>query len=653
MTFSYNVEDFKAVRKRYGIYQVTFCGWVAADHFEIIARFGSKEVFRTKGSVRRDDVCKALNYPVKENQYGFIGSFETAAEGPTLTLVCRIDNTELVLGNRQFYGWRKTVSDFHVRYNYWKNSKAEYQKKYNSHVPSQVRERDRINLVHINEMEMAYDPADPHQYNLWLKSQTYHRSSHEFKNVTFIIVGRKNVKIPSAYQSVQMDQLDLSRISTEYVCFVKDTCRLYPMFFNYLEIAEKYDLLYCDSDHVDKRGRRSHPDLKPGFSYDTLRGVNYIGNVFMVRRDLLKKFDGTKINLYGYLLYLTDMTNKIGHISRVLYGDTAKETNKIGIVERYFRDRGIEASVVPYRQTEADIVRYKVQGTPLVSIVIPTKDHKDDLQKCIDSIRQKSTYSHYEIIIVDNNSEEKESLDYFKGLEETYPEVHVHRMEVPFNYSLLNNEAVRSMAKGEYIVLLNNDIEVITHSWLEDMLGYCQMDGVGAVGVKLLYPDRTIQHAGVIIGKGGVAGHVYTHKPADFSGYGYELKTAYNVSCCTAACLMVKKSVYLAAGGLDENIRVAFNDVDFNLRLLAMGLRNVFLPFVEMYHYESKSRGTENTPEKVARFNSEVELVTKKWPEALKHDHYYNKNYSLDADYMLRYRNSINMGESDVKDEKI
>ena len=280
-------------------------------------------------------------------------------------------------------------------------------------------------------------------------------------------------------------------------------------------------------------------------------------------------------------------------------------------------------------------VSYPLVGTPLVSIMIPTKDGKEDLQRCINSIYHKSTYKNFEIVIIDNNSEKEETFEYFETLKKEHDNITIQRLEIPFNFSKLNNEAV-NISKGEYVVLLNNDTEIITENWLEKMLSYAQRDNVGSVGVKLYYGDGTIQHGGVISGKGGGFAHRYYRKPHDEIGYMHTLDIPNDVVGCTAACLMLSKKKYLEVGGMNEELTVQFNDVDLAIKLLNQGYYNVFLPDVELYHYESKSRGIDKNKDAVNRFFDEVKYAEEHYGEWLEHDPYYNDNFDKNYDYMLK-----------------
>ena len=278
-----------------------------------------------------------------------------------------------------------------------------------------------------------------------------------------------------------------------------------------------------------------------------------------------------------------------------------------------------------------------IEEHPLISLIIPNKDHIEDLDKCISSIEEKSTYDNYEYIIVENNSEEEETFRYYKDLEKENPRVHVICWEGEFNYSAINNYGAK-FAKGEYLLLLNNDTEFINGACLEELLGYCMHDDVGAVGARLYYSDDTIQHAGVVVGFGGIAGHAFIGLPRSANGYFSRIICAQDMSAVTAACMMVKKSVFEEVGGLSTELKIAFNDIDLCMKIREKGYLIVYNPYAELYHYESKSRGLENTKEKVERFNGEIATFAQKWPEILKNgDPYYNPNLSLErCDFSLK-----------------
>ena len=275
---------------------------------------------------------------------------------------------------------------------------------------------------------------------------------------------------------------------------------------------------------------------------------------------------------------------------------------------------------------------YEVIGNPKVSIVIPNKDGHDILKVCIDSLLEKTTYSNYEIVVVENNSTSEEIFEYYKEIEQNDKVKVVYYPEKGFNYSAIINFGVRA-SSGEYIVQLNNDTELITPNWLELMLGFCQRKDVGGVGVKLYFPDETIQHAGIIVGVGGIAGNRFKSIPKDGHGYFANESMIQNLSAVTAACIMNPKAIYEEVGYMNEKLAVAFNDVDFCLKIREKGYLIVYNPYVEFWHYESKSRGQENTPEKIRRFQGEMQTFEERWGDILYYgDPYYNINLSLDTE---------------------
>ena len=341
---------------------------------------------------------------------------------------------------------------------------------------------------------------------------------------------------------------------------------------------------------------------------------------------------------------------EICHIPKILYhwrcheDSTAEnpesklyafEAGRKAVQEHYDRI-GIPAEVEHGQFYGMYKTKFLWEGQPLISIVIPNKDHVDDLKKCMDSIEEKSTYRNFEFVIVENNSTEQETFEYYKEIEEK-ENVTVLYYEGEFNFSRINNYGVKN-AKGEYILLLNNDTEIINPDCLKEMLGYCMRNDVGIVGARLYYEDDTIQHAGVILGFGGMAGHAFIGSSRFDNGYFSRIICAQDLSAVTAACMMVKKEIFEAVGGLTEEYRVAFNDIDFCMKVRALGKLIVYNPAVELYHYESKSRGLEDTPEKVERFNSEVARFIESWSKELEAgDPYYNPNLTLDkADFSLK-----------------
>jgi GT2 family glycosyltransferase len=449
----------------------------------------------------------------------------------------------------------------------------------------------------------------------------------------------------------------------EYIALFDHDDILHPsVLFEYAKaINEKdADYLYCDETTFagDDINRMLTMHFKPDYAPDNLRANNYICHFSCFKRELLEgtelfrsKFDGSQD--HDMILRLTDRAKNIVHIPKLMYywrahaGSVASDITAKdyaieaarGAVADSLRSHGYKNFRISSTRAFETIfkISYEIEGNPLISIVIPNKDHIDDLKRCITSIKEKSTYDNYEIIIVENNSKSKEIFDYYKEIE--CDNIKIIRYEGGFNYSKICNLGV-SKAEGEYILLLNNDVQVITVNWLEEMLMYAQRSDVGAVGAKLYYENKTIQHAGVVIGLGAhrTAGHTHYGQSRENLGYMGRLCYAQNVSAVTGACLMVKKSLYEKVGGLDESFEVSLNDVDLCLKLRHEGLLNVFTPFAELYHFESISRGLDDNGEKAKRYEKESARFREKWKEDLEAgDPYYNVNFSLDrSDYSLR-----------------
>lgn len=415
---------------------------------------------------------------------------------------------------------------------------------------------------------------------------------------------------------------------------------------------KKLDFIYTDEDKINEKDERFDPFFKPDWSPNTILSFNYICHFVTIRKSIFEKvgyfrseYDGCQD--YDMFLRITENTNKIYHISKILYHwRTLSTSTSTGINKKdniSFKTKKMLEDAMQRRNIHCDIkindngtfkVNYKLDKEPLISIIIPTKDHADILKNCIDSIINKTIYKNYEIIIVNNNSSIEETFTLFNEYKNNYNFIKVIDANCEFNYSYINNLAVKE-SKGEYIVLLNNDTEIISSDWLNQMVSYASQKNIGIVGAKLLYSDNTIQHGGVIIGLGGVAGHAFINEDVNYNGPFSWLQINRDVGGVTAACLMVKKSIYNEVGGLEENLRVAFNDVDFNLKVLDKGYNNLFLADVLVYHLESKSRGLEDTKEKIERFNSEVKYMQDKWKDKLKRDPYYNDTLSYLYNYKL------------------
>lgn len=415
------------------------------------------------------------------------------------------------------------------------------------------------------------------------------------------------------------------------------------------------EVIYTDEDKVTTDLKEHfQPHLKPDFNLDLLRSNNYICHFFVASRDLIKRVGGFRPEFngaqdYDLILRCTEQAKQIVHIPKILYHWRVHKASTADnpASKMYAFDAGkraIEEHLVRCRtkgtvQHTKDLgfyrVKYEVCGEPLVSIIIPNKDQSEALKKCLDSIREKTSYRNYEIIIVENNSEEPETFAFYKKI--AGEKIKIVTWEGEFNYSAINNFGVRH-ARGDYLLLLNNDVEIINGDWLTEMLSHCQRKEVGIVGAKLYYPDNTIQHAGIIIGIGGVAGSVFVGLPRAFSGYLHKASIQLDLSAVTAACMLVKRSVFEQVGGLEEKLKVAFNDVDFCLRVREKEYLVVYDPYAELYHYESKTRGAEDTKEKIRRFQTEIEYMRSHWIGLLKKgDPYYNCNLSLTKwDYSLK-----------------
>lgn len=421
------------------------------------------------------------------------------------------------------------------------------------------------------------------------------------------------------------------------------------------------DYIYCD-ETTFKSGNIDHMltmHFKPDYAPDNLRANNYICHFSVFKRDLLQgtelfrsQFDGSQD--HDMILRLTDAAQNVVHVPKLLYYWRCHATSVAsnieakpyaieaarGAVAENLRSHGFKNFQITSTRAFETIfkIRYQIIGSPRISIVIPNKDHVEDLKRCISSIEEKSTYDNYEIVVVENNSETKEIKDYYELLKDD-PRVKVVTYTGSFNYSAINNFGVKETT-GEYILLLNNDTQVITVNWMEEMLMYAQREDVGAVGAKLYYGDKTIQHAGVVIGLGAhrTAGHTHYKQHRENLGYMGRLCYAQDVTAVTGACLLVKKSLFEKVGGLDESFAISLNDVDFCLKLRKLGLLNVFTPFAELYHFESISRGLDDQGEKAERYNRESAHFRDKWKKELQQgDPYYNPNFSLDrSDFSLR-----------------
>lgn len=455
------------------------------------------------------------------------------------------------------------------------------------------------------------------------------------------------------------------RMSTgQYIALFDHDDILHPsVLFAYMKaICEQdADYIYCDEAtfHNGNIDRMITLHFKPDYAIDNLRANNYICHFSAFSRELLEgtelfrsEFDGSQD--HDMILRLTTRARKVVHVPQLLYywrshkasvaSDISAKLYCIesarGAIADHLQSCGMEHFEITSTRAFETIFRiqYQLTGYPKVSIVIANKDHAADLSRCVSSILDRSTYENYEIIVVENNSASEEIREYYEEIGK-HPKVRIVAYEGGFNYSKINNFGA-SFAEGEFLLLLNNDTQVITVNWIEEMLMYGQRRDVGAVGAKLYYEDKTIQHAGIVLGLGAhrTAGHTHYRVNIENVGYMGRLCYAQDVSAVTGACLLVRKEWFDELGGLDESFAVALNDVDFCLRLREKGLLNVFTPFAELYHFESKSRGLDDSDERAERYNEESARFRQKWKAELEAgDPYYNPNFSLDrSDFSLR-----------------
>lgn len=422
-----------------------------------------------------------------------------------------------------------------------------------------------------------------------------------------------------------------------------------------LNEKKETDVLYTDEDKVTTDlDEYFSPNFKPDFNLDMLRANNYICHFFVAKKELIEKVGGFRAEYngaqdYDLILRCTEQAQNVAHIAKILYHwRVHKESTADNPLSKMYAyeagKKAIEAHLARCH-TDGEVlqtdnlgfyrVKYPVKGKPLVSILIPNKDQVDTLDKCLRSIEERTDYDNYEIIIIENNSTEQKTFDYYNQI--CNDKIRVVYWKKEFNYSAINNFGV-DQAKGEYLLLLNNDMEVISRDWMSELLGHCQRPEVGAVGARLYYPDDTVQHAGIIIGIGGVAGSVFVGMKRGYTGYMHRAAIQQDLSAVTAACMMIKRPVFEEAGRLEEQLKVAFNDVDLCLKIRKNGYLIVYDPYVELYHYESKTRGAEDTKEKVRRFQSEIEYMRCHWIDILKNgDPAYNPNLTLKKwDYSLK-----------------
>lgn len=432
------------------------------------------------------------------------------------------------------------------------------------------------------------------------------------------------------------------------------------------------DMVYSDEDKLTSEGKLIEPYFKPDWCPDSFLSRMYTSHLCIYRRELLEKLNGFRVGYkgsyeYDLILRLSEVSQKIFHIPKVLYhsripengveidGEISEATAKKALTEALSR-RG-ETGIV-YRVSNHPgfyRIRYQISHKKLVSIIIPTRNLGNLLDRCLESIFSKTSYPNYEVIVIDNGSNETEALSIIEEWKNKQPErFKCYEMNIPFNFSKLNNYAVEK-AKGDYLLFLNNDTEIKTCDWLEAMVEQVQREKIGAVGALLLYPDDTIQHAGVVLGIRSVADHSHRGFSPTDAGYKGQIISVNNYSAVTGACLMCRREVFEKVGGFDEELAVAFNDVDLCLKMLHKGYRNVYVPHAVLYHHESKSRGVENTGEKQLRFQQEIRKMKQRWKYLIEEDPCYNPHLTRQKeDFSLRIKTNVEVAVSMYdKDAKV
>ena len=584
-------------------------------------------------------------------KYGFVKTVKKCIK-VVIRKIIRIIKNEKDLQYGDYGGW--------IRYNELKDADLKAQMKKSFEISPKIsiivpmyktKEKFLKELVEcvINQTysnwELCLADGSPEQNEVYKKYiEKDERIKYKFLNENLGISGNSNKAIEMATGDY-IALLDHDDVLAEYALFEIVKCiNKYP----------EVEFMYSDEDKIDENSNRYDAYFKPDFAPDTLRCQNYICHFSIFKKELMEKLKGFKTNYdgaqdYDIFLRMSEIVEpkNIKHISRILYHwrvhneSTAKldsnaknyafEAGKKAIEDHLSR-LGLKGTVTNGCIDGIYRVDYEVENNPKVSIIIPNKDGKETLEVCINSILEKSTYNNYEIVIVENNSETEEIFKYYEELEKNEKIRIVKYPNKGFNYSAIINCGVKN-SEGEFVVQLNNDTEVLTENWLELLIGFAQRKDVGAVGAKLYYPDETIQHAGIIVGIGGIAGNRFKSIPK--AGHAYFAKESMieNLSAVTGACLFSRKSIYEEVGFMNENLAVAFNDVDFCLKIREKGYLIVYNPFVEFVHYESKSRGQEDTPAKIKRFQGEINTFEKRWQNFLDEgDPYYNINLSLDTE---------------------
>ena len=501
-------------------------------------------------------------------------------------------------------------------------------------------------------------------YNIYLKQQSaklssLYLSNKDINNLHVFIVGDENVDL--TINSVVKAGVDATKISVITGQSPKECVRSYASFRDaiatlpsdirtlfvnsgdsigrneiaaFVQLSYSSDIAYCDTDKVSAKKQRVSPHFSPDWNPDLQLSTGYVSTGVLIHTQILKQASITASSIAGLVLELW-FKNKSILIKHIPFTLVHRGYSKL-TGQKALRDMGQILSkssnaISTYNeQQEINHIQWPVLSEPKVSLIIPTKNGKKLVKACIESILEKTTYQNFEILLIDNNSDEQESLDYFDELNK-HQKIRLLRYPEPFNYSAINNFAVKQVSHDSKIIgLINNDIEVIKPKWLTHMVGHALREDVGCVGAKLLYSDDRIQHAGVVLGYGGGAGHAHKYFPSYHPGYMKRLIATQNYSAVTAACLLIKRTLFNKVGGLNEkDLAVAFNDVDFCLRVKETGARNVYCAEAELYHHESVSRGTDHAPEKAARFNKELSYLKSTWGQYIQHDPAYSPNLTL------------------------
>ena len=517
-----------------------------------------------------------------------------------------------------------------------------------------------------NWLEKAIESVKCQFYGNWELCIADDASSRGHVKETLERYKKEDVRIKTRYlkenQGISVASNVALRMATgEYVSLLDNDDELsVDALYECVKLLNKHpeaDLIYSDEDKIDVNGKREEPFFKPDYSPDFLLSMNYICHLCVFRKTLINDVGGFSSGYegsqdYDLFLRIIEKTKpeRIFHIPKILYhwrklpgsAASAVEAKSYSFVSAkkvlsdYLDRNEIDGEVLDGKFLGSYRVRIKIVNFHKVSIIIPFKDQWEALRTCVDSIFGKTIYKDYEIVLVNNGSEQEKTFEYMESIRGNSI-IKIVDYDKPFNYSAVNNYAV-SQINCEYFILLNNDTEVISSDWIEAMLEFAQRRDVGAVGALLYYPNDTVQHAGTIVGIGGVAAHAHKHFQKESVGYFGRIKTVQNLSAVTAACLMTKKSVFNEVGGLNENLSHAFNDVDYCLKIRGRGYMVVYTPYAELYHHESLSRGYEDSPGKRERFKNEIKYFQAKWKDFLiKGDPYYNPNLTLDSeDFSIR-----------------